>query len=43
MRLIMNQIAETLVRVACINQEDMRSLFIILSDKMVGKERFAGT
>ncbi len=39
MRLIMNQIAKPLVRVAGVNQEDMRSLLIILSDKMVGEER----
>ncbi|GFI07142.1 hypothetical protein IMSAGC006_01893 [Muribaculaceae bacterium] len=42
MRFIMNQIAKAFVRVAGINQEDMRSLFIILADKMVGEERFAG-
>ena len=43
MRLVMNQVAETLIRVSCVNQEDMCALFIILSDKMVGEERLAGT
>ena len=35
--------AQSLVTVARVHQQDMRALFIILSDQVVGKKGFAAT
>ncbi len=43
MRLIINQITKTLIRVAGINQQNMCVLLVILAHQMVGEERLART
>ena len=42
-RTVMDHTAQSLVAVARVHQQDMRALFIILSDQVVGKKGFAAT